>query len=74
MKQLPSQVKWKFNTILGNDALKQLNAIIFTKKNYLLIDNNKKIPLFQLQHTDVNNIEVDDNITNIYKNKLRELI
>lgn len=60
-----------FSGILGNDSLKQLKAIIFTSKNFMLIDNVIKIPIKQQLSQSVNNIDIrTDHMTNEQANKL----
>ena len=38
-----------FDAIIGNDTLKELNAIIFTKENYFTLLNKYRYPIHQLQ-------------------------
>lgn len=63
-----------FHGILGNDSLKQLNAIIFTSKNFMLINNTIRIPIKQQLSQAVNSIDIKtDHLTNSQAHKLQLL-
>lgn len=63
-----------FHGILGNDSLKQLEAIIFTSKNHMLIKNKIKIAIKQQNATSVNNVGIrTTHLTDSQAEKLRNL-
>lgn len=47
-----------FDSILGNDTLRELSAVIHTADNYFAIKNGMKIPIYQYVSQDVNNLEI----------------
>lgn len=53
-----------FHGILGNDSLKKLNAIIFTSKNYMIINDSLKVHIKQQLSESVNNLNISsDHLT-----------
>ena len=63
-----------FHGILGNDSLKQLNAIIYTSEDYMLIKNSKRVPIKQQISKSVNNLEAKtEHLTKDQKEKLQTL-
>lgn len=63
-----------FDGILGNDSLKQLEATIFTSKNYMMIKNNIKIAIKQQESKSINNIQIrTEHLTNRQSEKLCKL-
>lgn len=65
-----------FHGILGNDTLKDLDAIIHPKFNYMTIgNNNKKITLKELPAESINNTSLRTNhMTKIQQGKLKEIV
>lgn len=49
-----------FHAILGNDSLRDLNAVIFTDKNLMVIRDRIKIQLKQLSSQSINSIGLQD--------------
>lgn len=47
-----------FHGILGNDSLKQLSAVIYTKDSYMLIGNQFRIKIKQLKSQSVNSLDI----------------
>ena len=63
-----------FHGILGNDSLKQLNAITYTSEDYMLIKNGKRVPIKQQISKSVNNLEAKtEHLTKDQKEKLQTL-
>lgn len=54
-----------FHGVLGNDSLKELDAVIYANKNYMLVRDKSKIHLKQLISKTVNSIILQDKHTNI---------
>lgn len=46
-----------FDGIIGNDSLKEMKAVIYTNKNYMILQNKFMIPLKQKESEIVNTIE-----------------
>lgn len=64
-----------FDGIIGDDTLKELEAVIDRKNNTLMIKPNIKIPLKEKPAKQVNNIEIRDNhLTNKIKEQIRIMI
>lgn len=60
-----------FDGILGNDSLKKLSAVIYTSKDYMLIDNRIKVKIKQKLSRSVNTIDLrTDHLTPQEKQKL----
>lgn len=59
-----------FDGIIGDDTLKQLEAVIDRKNNMLILAPNIKINLKEKQSKEVNNIQTDINPENYIKNLL----
>lgn len=63
-----------FHGILGNDSLKQLNAVIFTSKNFMVVNNTLKIPIKQQLSQALNNIDIrTDHLSDSQTHKLHLL-
>lgn len=64
-----------FHGILGNDSLKELDAIIHTNKNYMQIKNNKKVKIKQLISKSVNSIDIrDEHMTQQQKHSIKNTV
>lgn len=59
-----------FHGILGNESLKQLGAIIFTRDNYMLLENGMKIKIFQMKAQSVNAIKIKDDHMTVNQKKI----
>lgn len=63
-----------FHGILGNDSLKELDAVIYTAKNLMLVKNTVQIKIFQQTSENVNKLEIrTDHLSHSQGEKLREL-
>ena len=63
-----------FHGILGNDSLKQLEAIIYTSDDYMLIKNGKRVPIKQQISKSVNSLEAKtEHLTENQREKLYTL-
>lgn len=64
-----------FHAILGNDSLKELSAIIFTKDSYMIIKDKVKIRVKQHAYTAVNKIDIKlDHLNNLQRNKINNIV
>lgn len=64
-----------FHALLGNDGLKELSAVIYAAKNYMIVDGKVKIRLKQLNCHSVNVINIrNDHMTEDQKTKLNEIV
>lgn len=64
-----------FHGIIGNDSLKELDAIIHTAKNYMIIKRSLRIPIKQQESQSVNNINIRmGHLSNSQKRKLINVI
>lgn len=63
-----------FHGILGNDSLKQLGAIIYTRDSYMLLENGMKIKIHQMKSESINMIKIrDEHMTCKQKRIINEL-
>ena len=64
-----------FDGIVGNDSLKDLSAIIYTKQNYFILKNEYKFNLHQLEAQEVHKLDIRcSHLTPIQNNRLKEMI
>lgn len=64
-----------FQGIIGNDTLKDLDAIIYTKDNYMVLGNGKRIALKQLPADDIHMTALrTSHMTNEQQDKLRQIV
>lgn len=64
-----------FHGILGHDSLEELNAIIHIKEQYMLVNNMKKIKIYQHMYQSINKIELRTNHLNKTQiSKLEEIV
>lgn len=64
-----------FHGILGNDSLKELSAVIYSAKDYMLINGTLKIRIKQKISQSVNNINIrTDHLTEQQENRLKDII
>ena len=64
-----------FHGILGHDSLEELNAVIHVKEQYMLIDNVKKIKIYQHISQSINKVELrTDHLNKTQIAKLEEAI